>query len=548
MLKKLLTLITVLYLSAGSLSAQKFEAETAVLTVDAAVIPCASCSGDSAVNSKEGTLTFTIPITTAGSYNMYLYVASPYGPKDNNIVVDGNSSSFHLEMDSVYKKLQVITAMNLTAGNHVIQMTKSWGWIHIDYLELEYVSPAGKFNINTTLVNINPTQEAGCLYQFLYDNYTKKILSGVMTLNSFDESNWLKTNTGKEPVVLGLDLMHTNRGYTWYDNQTPVNDAKAWSAKNGIPIISWHWRDPLRNSENFYSRTTAKPDSLTTDFDVSKINDPSSPEYMAMLKDIDFTAGLFKNLQDNNVPILWRPLHEAAGGWFWWGAKDGASCKKLWQVMYDRMVNYHGLHNLIWIWTYEPKEDSTWYPGDAYVDIVGRDIYKDGDHGSQSIEFNNMNARYQGKKMITLSETGSFPDVDNLVADQAGWSWYMPWYGDYTESSTYNSLDLWKKMFASPYVLTLDEMPDLKNYCSNTGVKETSTKQSFLIYPTLIKDHLTIKGMEQIETVVIRNLIGAVVKQQKNQENEVVVSFSGLNTGIYFVTVNNSKTVKVIKY
>ena len=76
-----------------------------------------------------------------------------------------------------------------------------------------------------------------------------------------------------------------------------------------------------------------------------------------MIKDIDYTAGLLKKLQDNKVPVIWRPLHEAAGGWFWWGAQGAAPCKKLWQVMFDRMVNHHGLHNLIWVWTREPNDD-----------------------------------------------------------------------------------------------------------------------------------------------------------------------------------------------
>lgn len=68
-----------------------------------------------------------------------------------------------------------------------------------------------------------------------------------------------------------------------------------------------------------------------------------------------------------------------------------------------------------------------------------------------------------GTKMLTLTEVGSIPDVDNLLKDGAAWSWFMPWYGDYTRSSTHNALELWKKMFASDYVITLDEMPSLKN-------------------------------------------------------------------------------------
>lgn len=310
-----------------------------------------------------------------------------------------------------------------------------------------------RFSVNAGLVTTGATKEATAVYRFLKENYGKKILSGVMTLNSFDETAWLKANTGKEPAIVGLDFMHCNRGYTWYDNDQPIKDAKAWWDRNGIPVFCWHWRDPSRKTEEFYTNKTG--------FDVSTINDPSSDEYKAMLSDIDFVAGQLKKLQDQNVPVIWRPLHEAAGGWFWWGAKGAAPCKKLYQVMYDRMVNFHGLKNLIWVWTREPN-DNDWYPGDAYVDIVGRDIYKQGDHSSHLSEFNALNSLYGTKKMITLSECGSIPDVDNLVTDGAAWSWFMPWYGDYTRKDIHNSLDLWKKLFASSYVLTLDEMPSLK--------------------------------------------------------------------------------------
>jgi mannan endo-1,4-beta-mannosidase len=308
-------------------------------------------------------------------------------------------------------------------------------------------------DINNSLVTPNPTKEAISLYQFLKNNYGKKILSGVMTLNSFDETTWLKNNTGKEPAIIGLDFMHCNRNYNWYDNEQPIKDAKTYWERNGIPVLVWHWRDPSRKTEEFY---TAK-----TSFDVSRVNDPSSDEYKAMISDIDFVSGLLKKLQADNVPVIWRPLHEAAGGWFWWGAKGAASCKKLYQLMYDRMVNYHGLRNLIWVWTREPN-DNDWYPGDAFVDIVGRDIYKQGDHTSQIAEWTSMHALYGSKKMVTLSEVGSIPDEANLVTDKAAWSWFMPWYGDYTRNSINNSLDLWKKMFASDYVITLDEMPSLK--------------------------------------------------------------------------------------
>jgi mannan endo-1,4-beta-mannosidase len=45
--------------------------------------------------------------------------------------------------------------------------------------------------------------------------------------------------------------------------------------------------------------------------------------------------------------VLWRPLHEADGAWFWWGAKGPKIFKKMWRIMYDRLTNYHQLHNLL---------------------------------------------------------------------------------------------------------------------------------------------------------------------------------------------------------
>lgn len=370
-----------------------------------------------------------------------------------------------------------------------------------------------------------------------------------MTLNSLDGATWLKQNTGKEPALLGIDFMHSGRGYNWYDSKSPIKDAQTWYNRNGIPALMWHWRDPSRKTEEFYTKNESHPNG--TDFDITQVTDPTSAEYQAMVEDIDYIAGLLKELQDQNVPVIWRPLHEAAGGWFWWGAKGAAPLKALWQLMYNRMVQHHGLRNLIWVWTREPNDDD-WYPGDEYVDIVGRDIYKDGDHSSQVLEFSEMNSRYGGKKMLTLSEVGSFPDVENLIKDGAAWSWYMPWYGSYTQDSKYNSLDLWKKMFAHAYVITLDEMPDLKTYSRKhqvvTGIDDLQEEQkAFRAYPTLVQDRLKVEGDKPIASIVVYNQAGASIMHVKTSGKEKIISMAGLPPGVYLVVINGIKTVKVMK-
>ncbi|MBV5312371.1 MAG: T9SS type A sorting domain-containing protein [Prolixibacteraceae bacterium] len=535
-MQKTLTILVIFLFIASVGFSQKFEAESATLSGGAIKTALASASGSFIVEQKEGNLTFNLNFATEASYNIYIQVAAPNGYKANNFVVDGTSITFATNQNASYIKLKLVSFVKLAAGAHKIEITKSWGWINIDYIEFEKVDPSTKFSINKAMVTPNPTTEAGKLYQFLYDNYGKKIISGVMDM---PESNWLKTNTGKSPALVGFDFLFCGRNYSWYDENKPYNEVKALYDKNGIPAFSWHWRDPSRKTEEFYTDKTT--------FDISKITDVNSAEYKAMIADIDYTANLLMRFQDNKIPILWRPLHEAAGGWFWWGAKGAAPCKKLWQVMFDRMVNYHGLKNLIWVWTREPNDDE-WYPGDEYVDIVGRDIYKEGDHSSQILEFNDMTSRYGGKKMVTISESGSFPDVDNLIKDGAGWSWFMPWNGDFTRSAKYNSLDLWKKMFASDYVLTLDEMPNLKTYVTPpiTGMVNPD-KNNFKVFPTLFDEQLHVQTEEKTGSISVYNQLGICVKSLKPETGNLVISLAGFSSGMYFIKSENNLSVKVFK-
>ena len=55
-----------------------------------------------------------------------------------------------------------------------------------------------------------------------------------------------------------------------------------------------------------------------------------------------------------DVPVLWRPLHEAYGGWFWWGACGPKAFEQLWRLMFTRFTQVHQLHNLIWVYTADP--------------------------------------------------------------------------------------------------------------------------------------------------------------------------------------------------
>jgi len=460
--------ITITFTTAASvtIAGTIFEAENATLSADAAISNSQSgYSGTGYVNTNSGNVTFTVQTSETGYYDVYLqYIASTQ--KINNLYVDGLQAA-EITFPTLTAWAEIKTAMlKLTAGSHTISIVKNWGYIQLDYLRVakNTVGPVA-FNIASAPVSTNPSPQLVNLYNYLKTNFNTKIVSGTMANYSTNitEATWVYNNTGKWPALTAFDFIdHTNPNQNWVNYTAPFTLGQDWWNNNGLVAFSWHWRDPLTKSGSFNTFSTSYPNGTT--FDVTKVSDPTSAEYKAMIVDIDVIAGYLKQFKNANIPVIWRPLHEAEGGWFWWGAKGAEPCKTLWKLLYDRLVNYHGLNNLIWVWTSSASTNAaTWYPGDDYVDVVGMDIYPgENQHGSQYISFNKVREMTGGKKIITLSECGSVPDPALMQQYGDIWSWFMPWNGDYTESDSHNGVAWWKKFFSYDYVITRDKMPSLK--------------------------------------------------------------------------------------
>ena len=425
------------------------EAEDAVFfggSADPArIMNDAGCSGGKYVETREGNLSFSFTISNPGYYAISAKIKSPYGDKTNIFRFDNeHSKEVFTPQNNVFTEIVLADPYYLAAGNRKIEMIKSWGWILFDYLEIKPSAAVPvEFDIQP-LVTPQPGANAVKLYQFLSDNFQRKIISGVMTLKSLsttagneqNEISWLYEKTGKKPALLGLDFMdHTGTiPSDWINNPDIIQDAVTWKNNNGIVTVCWHWRDPSHKTYEFYTDRT--------NFDPRKIFEPQSTEYAAMMRDIDIIAGYLKELQKNDVPILWRPLHEASGGWFWWGSQGPEACKKIWQIMFDKFTNEHRLNNLIWVWTSDIGNNAlNWYPGDDYTDIIGLDIYDEGNHGSQMLSFEELKKIFNGKKLLTLSECGSIPAMAAMKKDKTIWSYYMPWYGSHTKTAGWNAVN-----------------------------------------------------------------------------------------------------------
>lgn len=83
----------------------------------------------------------------------------------------------------------------------------------------------------------------------------------------------------------------------------------------------------------------------------------------------------------------------------------------------------------------------------------------------------------------------------------------------------------------------------------NLGANDL-TKQSFIISPNPVTDILNIKNNQIINKVTTFNQLGQIVIEKEYKNSEVQLDFSGLKTGIYFISVDSDKkqsTFKIVK-
>lgn len=419
-------------------------------------------------------VSFTVDIKQSGTYDLKFKVMAIGGAKTNTVKLDGASISDVTTTSTDSFEECVSKRVYLEAGKHSIDYIKSWGWVKLDNVTLVASEPLGEdfFKVDTQLVNKNATANAKKLFGFLTSIYGKQILSGQTADSMYGtEIQAIKVATGgykdgKMPAVLGLDMMeYTPSRVENGSKGKSVDSAIEYHNNGGIVTFCWHWNAPSKYlTGQWYSGFYKE----YTNINLAKIMNGEDEEgYQLLLEDIAAIAEQFKRLQDAGVPVLWRPLHEASGGWFWWGASGAEAYKKLYVLLYDKLTNEYGINNLIWMWN---GQDPDWYPGDEYVDIVSTDIYPgERVYSSQINSFIETRNSAAGKKMVYLSENGCIFDPDLAVRDGAMWGMWCTWGGEFVIankdinklSEKYTEASMVKKAYESKYVLTLDELPKI---------------------------------------------------------------------------------------
>ena len=485
----------------------KVEFESAEITGDVTKESDSSASGGSYLKMTEsGTITSSFSIDTAGTYDIVIYAGGIGGSKQQSLTIDGASAGDLSIPASDSFEAVTIQGVKLTAGEHTLAISKSWGWSNFDYFTVS----------STVLPEIKATQTAPCDYSataetralmdYLAEVYGSHILSGQQEIymyghggNFEQEFDYLEDLTGKLPAVRGFDYLNEANilGYGTEDGTTDriidwVNN------KNGIATASWHLTVP-KNFANYNVGDSVSYDNATyqctwddahtkntaTDFDTANVIVDGTKENEYYLAALEELAGYLTKLQDAGVPLIFRPLHEAEGGggetgsWFWWGAAGSSVYRQIWQLTYKTLTEDYGLHNIIWEWnSYNFSTSADWYPGDEYVDIIGYDKYSCvkylaennwqasyvHDDGSYASTFYSIMNKYNSAKMVALAENDSFSTVSNLTEDQAGWLYFCTWYDgggqtDFLSDPLFNTKEDTIEMYQSDYCITLDELP-----------------------------------------------------------------------------------------
>ncbi|MFC5471515.1 glycosyl hydrolase [Cohnella suwonensis] len=323
-------------------------------------------------------------------------------------------------------------------------------------LALPVILTSGIRLAEAALVPINPnaSQKAQNLLAYLYSLEGNKILSG--------QHHWLEqpdyyaelinSNIGKYPAVQGYELgviSGQSESQLTSQRQAVVDSAIAWHNAGGIVTMMYHQNKP---GTGYCWNGCVQPGISQSEFDT--IVTPGTSQYNTLIAELDKAAVYLKQLRDADVPVLWRPYHEMNGGWFWWGKQP--NFWKLWDLIYDRYTNYHGLNNLIWVWNANaPNADSdpysTYFPGTNKVDILAVDIYN---NDYQQSYHDDLWTLGQGK-VIAIGENGEHPNPSVLSSTQNKYRWFMTWGNFLVDNNTWAGTT---NLYNHSYVLTRDEV------------------------------------------------------------------------------------------
>ncbi len=234
----------------------------------------------------------------------------------------------------------------------------------------------------------------------------------------------VKEVCGDYPAVMGFDLgkieLQSDKNLDGVPFDRMREEIASQHQRGGIITLSWHPWNPV-TGENAWD---PNGDAVAKILPGGSLNS----KFCAWLDAVSGFIASLKDAKGKAIPVIFRPWHEMSGGWFWWGSK---SCTP---QQYQHLYQY--THQYVSakcpgqvMWAYSPNladgEETVdsylkYYPGDAYVDLIGIDVYQfSTDNGVYQANLRKeldavLAASKQQHKLMALTETGyqNVPDAN----------------------------------------------------------------------------------------------------------------------------------------
>jgi mannan endo-1,4-beta-mannosidase len=308
------------------------------------------------------------------------------------------------------------------------------------------------------VVTPDPSPEAVKLMEYLNHISGKKTLTGQHCVPLVGSLRLVVAQrvTGHYPALFGQDFGFDAPG-SWDGinfRQQIVDEAIRRHREGFIVTLMWHSVRPMEEEPVTFVESIQ---GRLTDAEWQELVTPGTRFNERWKSQVDVIAWHLKQLKYAGVPVLWRPYHEMNGDWFWWGKKTGdTGYEKLYRMLFDRLVHFHGLNNLIWVFNANELNSNvdpydTYFPGHDVVDILATDVYRG---GFAQKDYDQLLA-LAGDKPIALGEVGGAPSPEILMS-QPRWTWFMVW-GE--PAGMFHEGQSLRATYESDQAVTLERLP-----------------------------------------------------------------------------------------
>ena len=197
---------------------------------------------------------------------------------------------------------------------------------------------------------------------------------GILGQNFMENNGWLQNYA---TVIEGFNISYgkypalaTTEFYQDDQQSTKVGTAKliTFFKAGGLVGVNWMFKNPFTGGGPWD----------TNQVDGKRLL-PGGDLRTTWISALDEIAATLTTLQKNEVTVLWRPLQEMNGDWFWWAKLSDADFQAIWHDMFLYFKDTKKLNNLLWVYcTVNGKHDYiSKYPGSNYVDFTGFNFYSD---------------------------------------------------------------------------------------------------------------------------------------------------------------------------